>query len=136
MAQVSGAHFVITLLTAPRRSTVLICLAGEIDMAAGPALSGVVDRLSLMASTEAVVDLADVTFASSALPNFLARAHLALATNSTLVVCRPRGSTLWLLRVTNMEEIVTIRDDLPVSGYWTPGSATRLVALPAFGGVD
>ncbi|MEU8048550.1 STAS domain-containing protein [Micromonospora harpali] len=135
MAQVSGAHFVITVLTAPRCPTALVCLAGEIDMEAGPALSGVVDRLLTIAPTEVVVDLADVTFASSALPNFLARAHLALAAHTTLVVCRPRGSTLRLLQVTNMEAMVTLRRELTVSDYWTPLSAARPVALSAFDGI-
>lgn len=133
MAQVSGAHFVITLLISPRRPSALIRLAGEIDMEADPALSGVVERLSIIAPTEVVVDLADVTFASSALPNFLARAHIALAADSALVVCRPGGSVLRMLRITNMEELVTLRADLPVAGDWTPSSAAPPVALPAFG---
>ncbi|QDY06309.1 STAS domain-containing protein [Micromonospora sp. HM134] len=136
MAQVSGAHFVITLLTSPRRLPALVCLAGEIDMEADPALSGVVARLSATAPTEVVVDLAEVTFASSTLLNFLARAHLALAADSTLVVCRPGESTLRLLRATNMEDIVTLRADLPVPDHWMPSSAARRVALPTVGGVD
>ncbi|MFG1674115.1 hypothetical protein [Micromonospora sp. NPDC049282] len=102
---------------------------GEADRRDSPGHVG----LSIIAPTEIVVDLADVAFDSSALPNFLGWAYLPLAADSTLVVCRPGGSALRLLRITKMEEMVTLRADLPV--YWTPSGA-RLVTLPPFGGVD
>ncbi|WP_410811528.1 STAS domain-containing protein [Micromonospora sp. 067-2] len=133
MAQMSGEHFVITVLAAPGGPTALVCLAGEIDLAAGPALSGVVDRLSASAPTEVVVDLADVTFACSTLPNFLVRVHRALPDSSALVVCRPTVNTRRLLQVTNMTRIATLRSDLPTSGHWAPRTAVRPITLPAPG---
>lgn len=135
MTQVSGEHFVITLLTAPRRPAALVCLAGEIDMDAEPALSGVVDRLSAIAPIEVVVDLAQVTFASSTLLNFIARTHLALAADSALVVCRPRLDTRRLLEVTDVAKLLTLRDDLPSSGYWLPRDVARSGDSPTPGGI-
>ncbi|MGN9807732.1 STAS domain-containing protein [Micromonospora sp. BQ11] len=136
MAQVSGDHFVITVLTAPRPPVALVFLAGEIDMHADPALSGVVERLSAVAPSEVVVDLADVTFASSTLLNFLTRAHVALPAGAALVVCRPRHHTRRLLEMTNVGKLVTMRGDLPPSGYWMPHGAARPEDLPVLGGID
>ncbi|RKN41040.1 STAS domain-containing protein [Micromonospora endolithica] len=136
MVQVSGDHFVITVLTAPRRPAAMVCLAGEIDMDADPALSGVADRLSAVAPSEVVVDLADVTFASSTLLNFLARVHVALAADTALVVCRPRRHTRRLLEMTSVGNLVTVRGDLPPSGYWMPHGTARPEDPPALGGID
>ncbi|MEU4788828.1 STAS domain-containing protein [Micromonospora tulbaghiae] len=136
MVQVSGDHFVITVLTAPRPPAALVCLAGEIDMDADPALSGVVDRLSAVAPSEVVVDLADVTFASSTLLNFLARARVALRADTALVVCRPRHHTRRLLEMTNVGQLVTMRGDLPPSGYWMPRGAARPEDPPVLAGID
>ncbi|MFI6238835.1 STAS domain-containing protein [Micromonospora sp. NPDC050795] len=131
MAQVVGDHFVITLLAAPDGPSALVCLAGEIDLDAGPALSDVADQLSAFAPTEVVVDLADVTFACSTLPNFLARMHLTLPPNSALVVCRPTTNTHRLLEMTKMGQIATLRDDLPMPGYRASRTAARPLTLPA-----
>ncbi|MCI4063975.1 STAS domain-containing protein [Micromonospora sp. R77] len=136
MVQVSGDHFVINVLTAPRPPAALVCLAGEIDMDADPALAGVVDRLSAVAPSEVVVDLADVTFASSTLLNFLARAHLALTADTALIVCRPGPHTRRLLEMTGVGKLVTMRGDLPPSGYWMPHAAARPEDPPALGDID
>ncbi|MEU7570123.1 STAS domain-containing protein [Micromonospora sp. NPDC049240] len=136
MAQVSGDHYVITVLTSPRRLAALVCLAGEIDMDAAPALSGVVEQLSAVAPSEVVVDLADVTFASSTLLNFLARAHVALTADTALIVCRPRRHTRRLLEITGVGQFMTMRGDLPPSGYWMPHGAARPEELPVLGGID
>lgn len=120
MAQVSGDHFVITVLATPEAHTALVCLAGEIDLAAVPALSDVADRLAAIEPAEVVVDLAAVTFACSTLPNFLARVHLTLPDSTTLIVCRPTTSTRRVLEITGMEQIMTLRGDLPTSGPWVP----------------
>ena len=135
MAQVSGDHFVIIVLAAPDGPTALVCLAGEIDLDAGPALWGVADHLSAIAPTEVVVDLADVSFACSTLPNFLARVHLTLPRSSALVVCHPPTNTQRLLLATDMGRIATLRDDLPASGSWAPRQAARPVTLPTAAGI-
>ncbi|MEH1098284.1 STAS domain-containing protein [Micromonospora sp. CPCC 205561] len=120
MAQLSGEHFVLTVLTAPGAPVALVRLAGEIDLEAGPALSDVADRLSAIAPSEIVVDVAAVTFACSTLPNFLARVHLTLPDDTALIVCRPTTSTRRVLDMTAMGHIATLRDDLPTSGPWIP----------------
>ncbi|MEH1164119.1 hypothetical protein V6V47_01885 [Micromonospora sp. CPCC 205539] len=125
MAQVSGDHFSITVLAAPEVPTALVCLAGEIDLAANSALSAVADRLSAIAPTQIVVDVAEVTFACSTLPNFLARVHLNLPDRSALLVCRPTTSIQRLLDLTDAGHIATLRDDLPPSDSWAPTKGSR-----------
>ncbi|GIJ76660.1 anti-anti-sigma factor [Micromonospora phaseoli] len=137
MDQRSGDNFSITLLAAPGATTALVCLAGEIDLTANSALADVVDRLSTIAPTEVVVDVAEVTFACSTLPNFLARMHLNLPNRSALVVCRPTTNVQRLLDLTDMGQIVTLRDDLPTSGSWAPrrtSPATTAAHEPLLGG--
>ncbi|WCN79427.1 STAS domain-containing protein [Micromonospora sp. LH3U1] len=125
MVQLSDDHFSITVLAAPEAPTALVCLAGEIDLEASSALSDVADRLSAIAPTEVVVDVADVTFACSTLPNFLARMHLGLPNSSALVVCRPTTNVQRLLDLTDMARIATLRADLPTSGSWASLDGTR-----------
>lgn len=120
MAQVSGDHFVITVLAAPDVPTALVRLAGEIDLQASPTLSDVADRLSAIAPSEIVVDLAAVTFACSTLLNFLARVRLTLPGSTALVVCRPTTNIRRLLDMTDMGQIATLRDDLPTPASWVP----------------
>ncbi|WP_410817847.1 STAS domain-containing protein [Micromonospora sp. 050-3] len=116
MAQVIGDHFSITVLAATDVPTALVHLAGEIDLDANAALSEVVDRLSTIAPTEVVVDLVDVSFACSTLPNFLARVHLSLPNRSALVVCRPTDRIRRLFDLTGVGQIATLRDSLPTPG--------------------
>ncbi|MFI6258429.1 STAS domain-containing protein [Micromonospora zamorensis] len=125
MAQVFGEHFSITVLAAPDAPTVLVHLAGEIDLAANSALTDVVDHLSAIAPTEVVVDLVGVSFACSTLPNFLARVHLGLPNRPALVVCRPTAKIRRLFDLTGMGQIATLRDSLPTSGPSEPNKGVR-----------
>ncbi|MGN9813675.1 STAS domain-containing protein [Micromonospora sp. BQ11] len=120
MAQVTGDHYVITVLTAPDAPTTLVRLAGEIDLAAGLALSDVAERLSAIAPSEVVVDVAAVTFACSTLPNFLSQVRATLPNSTALVVCRPTANTRRVLDMTAMGQIATLRDDLPPPRSWAP----------------
>jgi anti-anti-sigma factor len=108
--------FAVTVLTAADVPAAVVRLAGDIDIAATVALSEAIDRLSTLAPATVMIDLADVTFACSTLPNFLARVHQVLPIGSTLTVCRPPTGTLRILQMTGMDQIATLRADLPASG--------------------
>ncbi|MEV1158584.1 STAS domain-containing protein [Micromonospora chokoriensis] len=123
VTQIFGDHFVITVLTARDGPVALVCLAGDIDLAASPALSDVADRLANIAPSEVVVDVGEVIFACSTLPNFLARVQATLPDSTALVVCRPTPNTRRILDLTHMGEIATLRDDLPSSDSWAPRQA-------------
>ena len=86
-------------------------LAGEIDMASSPVLSKTVDWLTASAPVSLLVDLSELTFAGSALPNFVVRVRHALPDGAELILWRAGQDTEWVLRATNMDIIATIRDE-------------------------
>lgn len=107
--------FAITVLAAPGTPTALICIDGDIDMAASAALSDATDRLSAAAPASVVIDLVGVTFACATLLTFLACLRQRLPADSTMLLCRPPAATLRLLRMTGMDQIATLRADLPMA---------------------
>jgi hypothetical protein len=88
---------------------VRLSLVGEIDIAANTTLADTIDWLIAQAPAVVVVDLADVTFASAALPNFLTRAAMALPAVA-VVVRYATPLTTWVLRATGLPNVVTIAD--------------------------
>ena len=116
MTQLSARVFTVTGRTDTNGPVALVCLVGEIDIAAAEALSDVADHLSTLAPhAEVVVDLAEVSFACSTLPNFLDRVHRTLAADATLTLCRSTPNTRWVLQATGIEQIAALRADLPDS---------------------
>ena len=67
----------------------------------------------------ALVDLAEVTFASSALPNFVVRLSQAVPHGAELILWRAPPMTGRVLRLTDMATIATLRDD-PTVPYGVP----------------
>jgi anti-anti-sigma factor len=89
-----------------------VCLAGEIDIASWVVLSEIVDWLTALAPVSVVLDLAEVTFACSTLVNFVVRVRRAEPDGAELILWRARPATEWVLRVSDMATIATIRDEL------------------------
>lgn len=67
-----------------------------------------------------LIDLADVTFACSTLPNFVARVRHAVPDGVELILWQARPTTEWVLRITEMAVVATIR-----------GEPAKVVKLPA-----
>jgi anti-anti-sigma factor len=94
-------------------------LAGDIDLASSALLSKTIDWLTAMAPFSVLVDLAEVTFASSALPNFVVRLSQGVPHGVELILWRAPPMTGWVLRLTDMATIATLRDD-PTLPYGVP----------------
>lgn len=88
-----------------------VCLSGEIDMAAVVALSKTVDWLTALAPVGVLVDLAELTFAGATLPNFVARVRQAVPDSTEIILWRAGPATRWVLRVTDMAAIASLRDE-------------------------
>ncbi|GAB3973691.1 STAS domain-containing protein [Plantactinospora veratri] len=88
-----------------------LCLAGEIDMASSAVLAKAVDWLTALSPVSVLVDLAELTFACSTLPNFVVRVRRAVSDDAELTLWRPRPAIDRVLRVTDMATIATIRDE-------------------------
>ena len=88
-------------------------IAGEIDMDATPVLTDALSRLAPLTPDRVLVDLHDVTFAGSVLPNFLATMHAGLPRGTTIEVRHCRPLIRRVLRITGMAAIMRITDDLP-----------------------
>lgn len=98
-----------TLPGADRRT--YLCMAGEIDMASSAVLARTVDWLTAVAPVSVLMDLAELTFAGSTLPNFVVRVRQAMPDGAELVLWRASPATEWVLRATDMATIATIRDE-------------------------
>lgn len=98
---------------APQSRRTVVRITGDLDADAVPALNDAVDRIAALLPGRVVVDLADVPYAGSALPNFLVRLVGALPAMMPVVVCRPQPLPRWVLDTTGMEHILTISPDPP-----------------------
>lgn len=125
MTQPSDTGFAVTVRVGADGPVMVVCLAGEIDAAAAATLTEAADHLSSVATADIVVDLSEVTFACSTLPNFLDRVHRDLPTGSELTVCRPTPNTRWVLQATGMDRIAALRSDLPESAESPPSAPGR-----------
>lgn len=100
----------------PGEGHVCVHLAGDLDLAAEPALDDAVARIAALAPRTVVVDLAAVTFACTTLANFIVALYHALPGGTPLLLCRPPPLTRRVLELASMEMIATVRDDLPPPG--------------------
>lgn len=89
-----------------------LAVSGEVDMAMRPLLSDTLRRVSDAVPQSVYVDLTGVTFAGSALVNFLFEVRRALP-ESSLVLCRPPPMTRMVLRITDVTQLATVCDDMP-----------------------
>jgi anti-anti-sigma regulatory factor len=103
--------FSISVTIGPARC-VHLALSGEVDLAARRLLAYAVDHIADASPDAIVVDLAAVTFAGTALVNFLASIRLAVPAGSALVACCPTPAANYVLTRTDAAEIATIRTDI------------------------
>ncbi|MEU4626200.1 STAS domain-containing protein [Actinoplanes sp. NPDC023801] len=113
----SGDCFTVTVLAALTVESALVRVGGDIDMTVSAELSAIADRLATKAPACVVIDLAGITFACSALPNFLAQLRHRLPAASTILLCRPTAGTRQVLLMTGMDQIATLSPDLPYLRY-------------------
>jgi anti-anti-sigma factor len=111
MRQTFAHDCAVTVTALPGSHRADVRIAGDVDLAAVPILTGALDRLSERSPRSVFVDLAGVTFAGSALPNFLFQTHGRMPRGSFLVVCRPSPMTLLVLVASGMMDILTVCDD-------------------------
>ena len=102
----------VTMIAAPGSHRADVRITGDVDLDAAPVLDEAVSRVASGAPRSVYVDLAGVTFAGAALPNFLARAHGLLPRGCVLVVCRANPMTTRVLQMAAMTQIVVMRDRL------------------------
>jgi anti-anti-sigma factor len=86
-------------------------LAGDIDLTSSAVLAKTVDWLTAMAPASVVMDLAEVTFACSALPNFVVQVSQAVPHGAELILWRAPPIIGRVLRLTDMATIATLRDE-------------------------
>jgi anti-anti-sigma factor len=113
MNNASVDQAVVTVSARPGEPIAYLRMAGEVDIAAEPALADAVDRLHAVAPRTVVVDLAAVTFACSALVNFVIRVRRAIPDGASVVLCRPTPTVRCLLSLLAMNAMVALPADLP-----------------------
>jgi hypothetical protein len=116
MFQVAHADLMITAFAAPGKvSLARLCLAGEVDLSATKLLASALDWLATMAPATVIIDLAEVRFASAALPNFVVRVFSALPSCQEIILWRPTPTTDLVLQMTDMPMIAKVSDDPALS---------------------
>ena len=98
----------VVVVAARQHRMVDVCVAGDLDPDAESVLSNAVARIAALAPERVFVDIADVTFACSTLPNFLARLVDVLPHAMSVTVCRPAPMHRWVLDLTGMAKILMI----------------------------
>ena len=124
--------FSVTLLAPPDAWWAQVCLTGDIDMATTAELSVVIAHMTEGPVATVYVDVAAVTFADSTLANFFVLMRGCLPAATEVVVCRPGPMTRMILEATEVDQVVTMRDDMPlldVSQAVAPASRGALSLL-------
>jgi anti-anti-sigma factor len=98
----------------PDSSVDYVQIVGEVDLADCPAL-GLAARQLIEADARVIyVDLGDVTFMGSTLVQFLV--HVGNANSGVrrpLVLCRPTPMARRVIHMTRLEQLASVRPDLP-----------------------
>lgn len=109
--QGSGPGLTVTTRALPGNDRhAYVCLTGEIDRDSSAVLSETVAWLTALAPVSVLMDLAALTFACSALPNFVVRVRQAVPDGAEVVLWGATPATEWVLRATDMATIATIRN--------------------------
>jgi anti-sigma B factor antagonist len=98
---------------------VTVVLAGELDCASAPGLWAQLTELIAKRPQRLVLDLANVVFMDCAGITPIARARRALPPGRPVILRSPARQARRLLRITHMDQLCLIQDDLPRSGALT-----------------
>lgn len=90
-----------------------LVLTGEIDVATAPALRHVTENLPLQELQRLTVDLRDVAFMDSTGVGFLIAVRKEMLPGSELLVVNPQPMVARVLRMTGVDEIVGLVEDVP-----------------------
>jgi anti-anti-sigma regulatory factor len=100
----------VDVVAPPGCSSVRVHLAGDVDLLGVPALTGIVDGLNGRPVRVVVVDLSSVTFAGSALANFLDALREALP-RAALLLHRPSPAARLVVTAAGLDRLVAVSDD-------------------------
>ncbi|GIE85734.1 STAS domain-containing protein [Actinoplanes regularis] len=99
----------VTVSNLDSAQVVEICVAGELDLDAAPMLAEVTDHLIGLAPLQVVVELGELAFAGSALPNWLARTQNQMHGRSSLAIRHPQPLVSRVLTLTKMSHLIDHR---------------------------
>ncbi|GIE90921.1 STAS domain-containing protein [Actinoplanes regularis] len=119
MPQYMSSDCTVTVSNPSSAQVVEICVAGELDLDAAPMLAEVTDHLIGLAPLRVVVELGQLGFAGSALPNWLARTQDQLHGRSSLAIRHPQPLISLVLTITEMAHLI---DQGRVDGRARPAS--------------
>jgi anti-anti-sigma factor len=117
-------------ITRPPGSSVdYVQILGDVDLADSPTLDAAAGRLSEAEASVIYVDLGGVTFIGSTLVGFLVSIGSSKGARRPVVLCRPTAMACKVIRVTGLEQLATIRPDLPPQ--WPEAGPVDPVKSPA-----
>jgi anti-anti-sigma regulatory factor len=92
----------VVVFTEIDRTSAAVRLSGDLDLRAEPELLLVLSKLQAAAHRVVSVELGELGFIGSTLPNFLVRLRHALAPGATLAVRHPSPLARWILELTDL----------------------------------
>jgi hypothetical protein len=114
-------HMRLSITTSVDRSADFVRILGDVDLSDSHAL-GLAARQLIDADASIIyVDLGGTTFMGSTLVAFLVQLGNNGRTLRPLVLCRPTSAALRVIHMTGLDELASIRSDLPDA--WPEGAA-------------
>lgn len=105
MADQSGAVVIFTEIDHTRAT---VHLSGDLDFRAEPELLSVLAKLQAASHRTVSVELGELGFVGSTLPNFLVRVRHALAPGAQVVVRHPSPISRRILELTDLTRIASL----------------------------
>jgi anti-anti-sigma factor len=119
----------LSITTAPDSSVDFVRILGDVDLSDTEQLSLATRKLIGDSASTVYVDLAGTTYMGSTLLGFLANLGNDSHAQRPLVLCRPTRAARRMIHMTGLDELATIRPDLPrqwpAEGHESDPSANR-----------
>jgi anti-anti-sigma factor len=109
-------HMRLSITTSSDSSTDFVRILGDVDMSESHALGLAVRRLLDTDASLIYVDLGGTTFMGSTLVTFLVQLASNGRAGRPLVLCRPTSAARRVIHMTGLDELASVRPDLP--GVW------------------
>jgi hypothetical protein len=119
----------LSITTSSDSSVDFVRILGDVDLSNSPQLGVAAEQLNDAQAGPIYVDLGGTTFMGSTLARFLVHVGNDGRKRRPLVLCRPTSAARRVIHMTGLDELATIRPDLPP--LWPDSLGEPLELTPA-----
>ena len=113
MADSTISRVVVSVVDSRGHEFACVRIAGDVGIAAEVEFAAALDQLDALRCANVCVDLAEVSFAGTALLSFLVRVINRVPSDTPVLLCRPSRLTRHLIELSFLDTIATLCDKLP-----------------------